>query len=131
MRINQEERQYLSVAWFRRVFELERSHSVLKDVRESKEPSLSCHHSTYFLHFGPILLNAIQFFDTVVIILSNISDKDSAGVTGSLRKKSKMLLHIRKGVKYLAMGFAFELFFVSAMAESQKIVGNILRVVVI
>ena len=66
-----------------------------------------------------------------MIILSNISDKGSIGSTGSLRKKSRILLRIRKGVKYLAMGSKSELFFVSAMAGSQKIVGNVLGVVIV
>lgn len=104
---------------------------MLKDVRESKQPSLPCHDSTYFLHFGPILLNAIQFFDAIMIILSNISDNELAGSTRSLCKNSKILIRIRKGVKYLVPSFAFEVVIVSAMAESQKVVGDILRVVIV
>ena len=91
MRINQEERQYLSVPWFRRIFELERSHSVLKYIGESKEPSLSCDNLTYFLYFGPILLYAVEFFDTLMIILGKVSDKSSVRSTRRLCKKPKTL----------------------------------------
>ena len=77
MRINQEECQYLSVSWFRRIFELEGSHSVLEYIRESKEPSLSRKTLTYLLHFGPILLYAVEFFDTFMIILDEVNDKSS------------------------------------------------------
>ena len=73
MRINQEKRQYLSVPWFRRVFELERSDPVLKDIRESKESSLSGHDSADFLHFGPILFDAVEFFNTLIVILLQLA----------------------------------------------------------
>ena len=64
---------------------------MLKYIGESKEPSLSCNNLTYFLHFGPILLYAVEFFDTIMIILGKVSDKSSVRSTRMLCKKHKML----------------------------------------
>lgn len=46
---------------------------MLKDVGEGKEPPFSGRDSAYFLHFGPFLLDAVEFFDTLMVILSKIS----------------------------------------------------------
>ena len=131
MRIDQEERQDLSVPWFRGVFELERSHSVLEYVWESKEPSLSCDDLADFLHFGPILLYAVEFFDTFMIILGEVSDKSSVRSTRRLCKKPETLPRGGRREIYLAMGLHFEFIIVSAMTKSQIAIRNILRVVVI
>ena len=54
---------------------------MLEDVREGKKPSLSGDDSAYFLHFGPILLNAVEFFSTLVVILSRVSLENLRGGT--------------------------------------------------
>ena len=118
MRINQEERQYLSVPRFRRIFELERSHSVLKYIWESKEPPFSCDNLTYLLHFGPILLYAVEFFHTIMIVLGKVSDKLLVRNIGMLCKKPILLPYGEKRDKYLAMGLHFEFFVISAMTKS-------------
>ena len=46
---------------------------MLEDIRKCKEPPLSGQDSAYFLNFGSILLNAVEFFDTFMVILSQIS----------------------------------------------------------
>lgn len=84
MRVGQKQCQYISVPWFRRGFELEWSHSMLKGVGEGTEPSLSGHDSTYSLHFGSLLLDAVEFFDALMVISSSISFKSLAVSTRSL-----------------------------------------------
>lgn len=91
MGINQEERQYLSVPFFRRVFELERSNPVLKDIGKDEEPSLSCQHSTSLLHAKLILLEALEIFDASMIILGQASDNNLAKITRSLCNEVKDL----------------------------------------
>ena len=64
---------------------------MLKYIWESKEPSLSCNNLTYLLHLGPILLYAVEFFDTLMVILGKVSDKSSVRSTRKLCKKPKTL----------------------------------------
>ena len=48
---------------------------MLKDVGEGKEPSFSRPNPAYFLYFGPRLQDAIELFDTLMVILSKVSGK--------------------------------------------------------
>ena len=119
------------MSWFRRVFKLERIHPVLKDIPESNEASIFCYDSTYILHFRPLLRDAVEFFEALVIMLSKVSDKNSAGSTRSLCTKLRTLLSVGRRLQYLVMDPIFETFFINAMAKCQRIVRNILRVVVV
>ena len=73
---------------------------MLKNVGEGKEPSFSCHDSAYFLHFGPILFNAVEFFDSLMIILSKISVTKARNC---IAKESERPLFVGRRIKYLVM----------------------------
>ena len=64
---------------------------MLKYIEESQEPPLSCNNLTYLLHFGPILLYAVEFFNALMIILGRVSDKRSIRSTRRLCAKSDRL----------------------------------------
>lgn len=54
---------------------------MLEDVGEGKEPSLPCYDGSYFLNFWRILLDAVELFSTLVIILSMVSVENLMGDT--------------------------------------------------
>ena len=43
---------------------------MLEDIGKCKEPPLSGQNSAYFLNFGSFLLNAVEFFNTFMVVLS-------------------------------------------------------------
>lgn len=52
---------------------------MLEDVGEGKEPSLSCYDGSYLLHFWPILLDVVELFSALVVILSSVSVENLIG----------------------------------------------------
>jgi len=60
VRVDEEEYNNLAVAWFRRVCQLKRTHTVLKDVGESQEPTLTGVDASNFLCSGTESIAAID-----------------------------------------------------------------------
>ena len=99
---------------------------MLEDVGEGKEPPFSRHDLSDFLHLGRILLDAVEFFDTAVVILSRFRVKNTIGGKKSLCEGVREATLVGNRSKYLVMRLYFEIFVVSTMAKSQRVVLDVL-----